>query len=118
MTGGAAWPRLQRVDLLYSIPQATAKSAVNAGPNLCGSTLMEGWIRRIAIYERISLEAVKVTMTSPDADATAKAVVEDARPGGARLGEPPARPKEPPTTRKNQNIHVAPAVLEAAHKDG
>jgi len=55
-------------------------------------------------------------MTLPGADATAKAVVEDANPAGAKLGEPPARPKEAPTTRKSQYIHVAPAVLEAARK--
>jgi len=55
-------------------------------------------------------------MTSPSADATAKAVVEDANPAGAKLGEPPARPKEALTTRKSQYIHVAPAVLEAARK--
>jgi Mg2+-importing ATPase len=50
-------------------------------------------------------------------DVTAKAMVKAARPVGPTLGEPPARSKEPPTTRKNQNIHVAPAVLDAARKN-
>ncbi len=35
----------------------------------------------------------------------------------ARTVEPPAPPKAAPTPRKNQNIHVAPAVLDAARKD-
>jgi Mg2+-importing ATPase len=56
-------------------------------------------------------------MTMPAADITAKPKVKDARPLGPTLAEPPVRPKEPPTTKKNQNIHVAPAVLDAARKD-
>jgi Mg2+-importing ATPase len=56
-------------------------------------------------------------MTMPAADITAKPKVKDARPVGPTLAEPSVRPKEPPTTRKNQNIQVAPAVLDAARKD-
>ena len=44
------------------------------------------------------------TMTSPRTEGTARAVVD---------GEPPA-----PANTKSQNIRVAPAVLEAARKDG
>jgi Mg2+-importing ATPase len=56
-------------------------------------------------------------MKLPDADATVKARPEDARRSSARLTEPAARPKESPTSGKTQNIHVAPAVLDAASKD-
>src|SRR5450755_2886500 len=59
-------------------------------------------------------------MTPPDADGTDRAAVHDAGPAGARLAAPPARLKEPPipTKAKSQNIRVAPAVLDAARKDG
>ncbi len=59
-------------------------------------------------------------MTPPDADGTDRAAVHDAGPAGARLAAPPARLKEPPipTKTKSQNIRVAPAVLDAARKDG
>jgi Mg2+-importing ATPase len=59
-------------------------------------------------------------MTAPDANGTASAAVHDAGSAAARLAGPPAHPKEPPipTKTKNQNIRVAPAVLEAARKDG
>src|ERR1039458_7958746 len=65
-------------------------------------------------------------MTPPDADGTDRAAVHDAGPADARLGAaaglaaPPARLKEPPipTKTKSQNIRVAPAVLDAARKDG
>jgi Mg2+-importing ATPase len=50
-------------------------------------------------------------MTKPDADKTAEALIEPARP--------PVRPAEPsPTKAKTENIQVSPAVLDAARKDG
>ena len=59
-------------------------------------------------------------MTTPDADSTKGALVEDAGTAGSKPRRPPARPNEPPipTKPKNQNIHVSPAVLDAARKDG
>ena len=59
-------------------------------------------------------------MTQPDADLTARVGVDDTGTAGTRLAGPTAHPKEPPipTKTKHQNIHVAPAVLEAARKDG
>jgi P-type Mg2+ transporter len=59
-------------------------------------------------------------MTPPDADGTDRAAVHDAGPADAGLAAPPARLKEPPipTKTKSQNIRVAPAVLDAARKDG
>ena len=59
-------------------------------------------------------------MTTPDADSTAGALVDDAGTAGSKLAGPPARPNEPPipTKTKNQNIRVSAAVLEAARKDG
>ena len=59
-------------------------------------------------------------MAPPDASGTAAAVVPDPRPTGASLAGPPAGPKGPPTPTKtkNQDIRVAPAVLDAARKDG
>src|SRR6202163_3438568 len=65
-------------------------------------------------------EGVKGTMTNPDADKTAEAVVAAAGIAGSKPAEPPVRPDEPPapTKAKNQNIRVSPEVLEAARKDG
>ena len=59
-------------------------------------------------------------MTTPDADSTPGASVNDAGTAGSKPAGPPARPNEPliPTKTKNQNIHVSPAVLDAARKDG
>src|SRR5580700_1418789 len=59
-------------------------------------------------------------MTSPDTHGSAKPGVDGAGPGGAALSAPPARPKEPAASTKppkNQNIRVAPAVLNAARQD-
>src|SRR5579863_4573079 len=58
-------------------------------------------------------------MTTPDADRTAGALVNDAGTAGATLVGPPALPNEPPipTKTKNRNIRVSPAVLDAARKD-
>src|SRR6202171_1630457 len=50
-------------------------------------------------------------MTKPDADKTAEALIEPARPP-----VPPAEPS--PTKAKTENIQVSPAVLDAARKDG
>src|ERR1700693_3490657 len=54
-------------------------------------------------------------MTTPNADRTTGALA-DAGTAGAK----PARPNQPPVPSKikNQNIHVSPAVLEAARKEG
>ena len=67
-----------------------------------------------------SVQRVKETMTTPNTDSTAGALVDDAETAGSKLAEPPARPNAPPipTKAKNQNIHVSPAVLDAARKDG
>jgi Mg2+-importing ATPase len=61
-----------------------------------------------------------MSMTPPDANGTAKAIVPDPGPTAARLAGPPAGPKEPPipAKTKNQDIRVAAAVLDAARKDG
>jgi Mg2+-importing ATPase len=56
-------------------------------------------------------------MTLPDADATGKGMVKKASPLAVGVGEPATHPKEAPTSRKNQIIHVAPAVLDAARKN-
>src|ERR1022692_3708032 len=58
-------------------------------------------------------------MTAPNADSAAGALV-DGGMAGSKLAPPPARPSESPiqTKTKNQNIHVSPAVLDAARKDG
>src|SRR5665213_1675597 len=61
-----------------------------------------------------------MSMTPPDANGTAKAIVPDPGPTAERLAGPPAGPKEPPipAKTKNQDIRVAAAVLDAARKDG
>src|ERR1035438_1957603 len=58
-------------------------------------------------------------MTAPNADSAAGALV-DGGMAGSKLAPPPARPSESAiqTKTKNQNIHVSPAVLDAARKDG
>jgi Mg2+-importing ATPase len=59
-------------------------------------------------------------MTPPDTDGTAKVVIPDEGPASARLAGPPAHLQEPPipSKTKSQSIRVAPAVLDAARKDG
>jgi P-type Mg2+ transporter len=58
-------------------------------------------------------------MTTPDGDGAAGASIDDARTPGSKPAMPPASPDKPPipTKTKNQNIHVAPAVLDAARKN-
>jgi Mg2+-importing ATPase len=59
-------------------------------------------------------------VTTPDADGTA-ALIDGHGILGTGLPGPPARPEEPPPNLpkvKGQNIHVSPAVLDAARKDG
>jgi len=58
-------------------------------------------------------------MTTPNADSTTGALA-DSGTAGAKLKLPPARPNQPPVPSKikSQNIHVSPAVLEAARKEG
>ena len=69
--------------------------------------------------ESFTRKPVKETMTTPNADSAAGALV-DAGTVGPKLAGPPAPPNEPalPTKTKNQNIRVSPAVLDAARKDG
>ena len=57
-------------------------------------------------------------MTTPDADSTAGALVDDAGTPGSKLAAPPAHPTEPsiPAKSKKQNIRVSPAVLDAARR--
>src|SRR5665213_3336930 len=59
-------------------------------------------------------------MTTPEADNTPGALVEEAGTAGSKLAEPPAHSNEPPipTKAKNQDIRVSPAVLDAARKGG
>ena len=47
-------------------------------------------------------------------------LVNDVGTAGSKLAVPTGHPNEPPipTKTKNQNIHVSPAVLDAARKDG
>ena len=59
-------------------------------------------------------------MTTPEADSTA-ALIDGHAISGTGVPGPPARPEEPPPALpkvKSQNIHVSPAVLDAAQKDG
>jgi Mg2+-importing ATPase len=58
-------------------------------------------------------------MTKPDAENTAEALVEAAGIAGSKSAEPPVRPAAlpSPTNAKTENIHVSPAVLDAARKD-
>jgi P-type Mg2+ transporter len=74
----------------------------------------------VSQIEGFTSEAVKETMTTPDADSTAGALVDDAGTASSKLAGPPARSNEPPipTQTKNENIRVSPAVLDAARKDG
>jgi Mg2+-importing ATPase len=59
-------------------------------------------------------------MTTPEADGTAEALVDDAGTAGSKIAEPPVRPNALPipAKTKNQNIHVSPAVIDAAWKGG
>ena len=59
-------------------------------------------------------------MTKPDAENTAEALVDAAGMSGSQSAEPPVHPTAPPspTNAKTENIHVSPAVLDAARKDG
>ena len=59
-------------------------------------------------------------MTTPEADSTAEALVDDAGTAGAKLGVPPAHANELalPNKKKTQNIQVSSAVIDAARKDG
>ena len=59
-------------------------------------------------------------MTTPEADSTAEALVDDAGTAGAKLGAPPAHANELalPNKKKTQNIRVSSAVIDAARKDG
>src|SRR5580700_713850 len=59
-------------------------------------------------------------MTKPYADNTAEALADGAGIAGSKAAEPPVRSVEPPrpTNAKTENIHVSPAVLDAARKDG
>ena len=68
-----------------------------------------------------SPEAIKETMTTPDADRATGALADVA--AGTPAPSPAAPPAHPflPSFRapsKKQTIHVAPAVLDAARKDG
>ena len=57
-------------------------------------------------------------MAPSDADPTARARGDDTRAAATRIAGLPAHPKESatPAKTKHQNIHVAPAVLDAARK--
>jgi len=59
-------------------------------------------------------------MTTPDTDSAAGALANGASTSGSKLAASQARPNEPPipTKTKDQRIHVSPAVLDAARKDG
>jgi len=63
---------------------------------------------------------IKETMTTPEADSTAEALVDDDGTAGAKLGAPPAHANELalPNKKKTQNIQVSSAVIDAARKDG
>ena len=65
-------------------------------------------------------QAAKKTMTTPIENGSAGTLVGEAGTGASHLTAPPACPSAPPiqTKTKNQNIHVSPAVLDAARKDG
>ena len=58
-------------------------------------------------------------MATPDADRTAGASVDEARTPGSRPTAPPSHLTEPsiPARSRKQNIHVSPAILDAARKD-
>ena len=57
-------------------------------------------------------------MAPSDADPTARTGVDDTRTAATRIAGLPAHPKDSatPAKTKHQNIHVAPAVLDAARK--
>src|ERR1700751_204990 len=58
-------------------------------------------------------------MAAPDADRVIGALVDNARTPGSRTAAPPPHSTEPsvPAKSKKQNIHVSPAVLDAARQD-
>src|ERR1700752_1207954 len=59
-------------------------------------------------------------MATPDTDKATGALADDARrTTGSKPGAPPSDLTEPSFSRKSkkQNIHVSPAVLDAARKD-
>ena len=68
----------------------------------------------------VTHKVIKETMTTPEADSTAEALVDNAGTAGAKLLAPPARANELPipTKTKTLNIRVSPAVIDAARKDG
>ena len=70
--------------------------------------------------ESFACETVKETMTTPDADSAAGALINDAGTPGSKPAAPSAHPTEPaiPTKSKSHNIRVSPAVLDASRKDG
>jgi P-type Mg2+ transporter len=59
-------------------------------------------------------------MTAPNANSAAETLVKAPGAAAAILPKPPAQPGERPILPKvkSQNIHVSPAVLDAAQKDG
>src|ERR1700689_2736937 len=58
-------------------------------------------------------------MTTPDGEGAAGAPIDGPRTPASRPAAPPASLDKPPipTKTKSQNIHVAPAVLDAARKN-
>jgi magnesium-transporting ATPase (P-type) len=58
-------------------------------------------------------------MTTPNEDSATRPLV-DTGTAGSKIASPPASPNEPsiPKKTKNNNIHVSPAVLDAARKEG
>src|ERR1017187_10429322 len=63
------------------------------------------------------VEWSKGTMTKPDAESAAEALADGI--AGSGSAEPPVHPAAPPspTNAKTENIHVSPAVLDAARKN-
>ena len=59
-------------------------------------------------------------MTTPEKDGSVEVVVDGAGTAGSAIAQRPDHPNALPipTKTKNQNIHVSPAVLDAARKDG
>ena len=59
-------------------------------------------------------------MTTPEKDGSVEVVVDGAGTAGSAIAQRPDHPNTLPvsTKTKNQNIHVSPAVIDAARKDG
>src|ERR1039458_729201 len=76
-----------------------------------------GWVT--LWLESFSRKPIKETMTIPNEDSATRFLV-DAETAGSKPASPSSSPNEPsiPTKTKNENIHVSPAVLDAARKDG